>query len=76
MGVIWRRLCVKYDLRKGDLFVLSWDRGETNDTGKYLFRATNVLLLLLAMIRSVVKSFKVPVVEVAELTNRFHWILP
>ena len=27
MGVIWRRLCVcKYDLRKGDLFVLSWAR--------------------------------------------------
>ena len=23
MNVIWRRLC-KYDLRKGDLFVLSW----------------------------------------------------
>ena len=25
MVVIWRRLC-KYDLRKGDLFVLSWAR--------------------------------------------------
>ena len=25
MDVIWRRLC-KYDLRKGDLFVLSWAR--------------------------------------------------
>ena len=25
MHVIWRRLC-KYDLRKGDLFVLSWAR--------------------------------------------------
>ena len=26
MDVIWRRLC-KYDLRKGDLFVLSWAMG-------------------------------------------------
>ena len=34
------------------------------------------LLLLFAMIRSVVKSFKFPVVEVAELMNRFNWILP
>ena len=25
MDVIWRRLC-KYDLRKGDLFVLNWAR--------------------------------------------------
>ena len=25
IDVIWRRLC-KYDLRKGDLFVLSWGR--------------------------------------------------
>ena len=33
-------------------------------------------LLLFAMIRSVAKSFKVPVVEVAELTGQFHWILP
>ena len=24
--VFWRRLCVKYYLRKGDLFVLSWAR--------------------------------------------------
>ena len=30
------------------------------------------VLFLFAMIRSVVKSFKVPVVDVAELTNRFH----
>ena len=34
------------------------------------------LLLLFAMIRSVVSSFKVPVVEVAELTNRSHRIPP
>ena len=26
MDVICRRLCVKYDLRKSDLFVLSWAR--------------------------------------------------
>ena len=30
-------LC-KYDLRKGDLFVLSW----ASEAGKYLFRAANV----------------------------------
>ena len=35
-----------------------------------------MLLLLFAMIKSVVKSFKVPVIEVAEITNRFHLILP
>ena len=34
------------------------------------------LLLLFAMVKSVVKSFIVPVVEVADLTNRFHCILP
>ena len=34
-----------------------------------------MLLLLFVMIKSVVKSFKVHVVEVAELTNRFHWIM-
>ena len=34
------------------------------------------ILLLFAMVKLVVKSFKVPVVEVAELTNRFHWNLP
>ena len=29
MDVIWRRLCIycKYDLMKGDLFVLSWVKG-------------------------------------------------
>ena len=26
MDVIWRRLLCKYDLRKGDLFVMSWTR--------------------------------------------------
>ena len=26
MDVFWRRLCVGKDLRKGDLFVLSWAR--------------------------------------------------
>ena len=26
MDVFWCRLCGKYDLRKGDLFVLSWTR--------------------------------------------------
>ena len=26
MDEIWRRLLCKYDLRKGDLFVLSWAR--------------------------------------------------
>ena len=31
-------LC-KYELRKGDLFVLCWARSEA---GKYLFRADNV----------------------------------
>ena len=34
-------LC-KYDLRNGDLFVLSWARGATCDVVKYLFRAANV----------------------------------
>ena len=26
MDAFWRQLCGKYDLRKGDLFVLSWAR--------------------------------------------------
>ena len=34
-------LC-KYDLRKGDLFVLSWARVRTGEAGKSLFRAANV----------------------------------
>ena len=33
------------------------------------------LCYFFSMMKSVVKSFKVPVVEVAELTNRFHWVL-
>ena len=32
----------KYDLRKGDLFVLSWARVRRVRRGKYLFRAANV----------------------------------
>ena len=34
-------LC-KYDLRKGDLFVLSWTRVRQVNYGKSLFRAANV----------------------------------
>ena len=34
-------LC-KYDLRKGDLFVLSWTRVQQVNLGKSLFRAANV----------------------------------
>ena len=34
-------LC-KYDLRKGDLFVLSWTRVQQVNWGKSLFRAANV----------------------------------
>ena len=34
-------LC-KYDLRKGDLFVLSWARVQRVRRGKYLFRAASV----------------------------------
>ena len=42
MDMIWRRLC-KYDLRKGDLFVLSeFGMGATSEAEKYLFRAANV----------------------------------
>ena len=39
MDAFWRPTLCKYDLRKGDLFVLSWARGEA---GKYLFRAASV----------------------------------
>ena len=42
MDVIWRRPLCKYELRKGDLFVLSWAEGQTNEAGKSLFRAANV----------------------------------
>ena len=34
-------LC-KYDFSKGGLFILSWARVATSETGKYLFRAANV----------------------------------
>ena len=34
-------LC-KYDLRNGDLFFSELGKGVTSETGKYLFRATNV----------------------------------
>ena len=32
----------KYDLIKGDLFVLSWEKSARSEAGKYLFRAANV----------------------------------
>ena len=59
-------LC-KYDLRKGDLFFLTWAR--VCEAGKYL-------LLLFATARLIVKSVKVPVVEVANRANRSHRIPP
>ena len=34
-------LC-KYDMRKGDLFVLAMGNGATSEARKYLFRAANV----------------------------------
>ena len=39
-GCVLASILCKYDLRKGNLFVLSW--GATSDAGKYLFRAANV----------------------------------
>ena len=39
--VLASTLC-KYDLRKGDLFVLSWARRATSEAGKCLFRAASV----------------------------------
>ena len=39
--VLTSTLC-KYDLRKGDLFVLSWARGATSEVRKSLFRAASV----------------------------------
>ena len=78
--VLASTLC-KYDLRKGDLFVLSWARVRRVRRGSIssellvcgggvrsillLPLVARCLLLLFAMIRSVVKSFKVPDVEVA-----------
>ena len=58
--VLASTLC-KYDLRKGDLFVLSWASVRRVRRGSF---SSELLLLLFAMIRSVVKSFKVPGVEV------------
>ena len=39
--VLASTLC-KYDLRKGDLFVLSLAKVRPSDAGKYLFRAASV----------------------------------
>ena len=39
--VVVSTLC-EYDLRKGDLLVLSWARVRRVMRGKYLFRAANV----------------------------------
>ena len=39
--VLASNLC-KYDLRKGDLFVLRLGKGATSEAGKYLFRAASV----------------------------------
>ena len=41
-GCVFASTLCKYDLKKGDLFVLSWGKGATSDEGKYLFRAANV----------------------------------
>ena len=41
-GCVFASTLCMYDLRKGDLFVLSWARGATSETGKYLFRAASV----------------------------------
>ena len=38
--------------------------------------SVRTVLLLFTVIQSVVKSLNIPVVEVAQLTNRFHRILP
>ena len=56
-------LC-KYDLRKGDFVCSELGKGAMSES---LFRSANVLLF--AMTRSVVKSVKVSVVEVAKRTN-------
>ena len=60
-GCLLESTMCKYDLRKGDLFVLSWARVRRVRRGSI---SSELLLLLFAMIRSVVKSFKVPGVEV------------
>ena len=51
MAVILRRLCVMYDLRKGDLFVLSWARVRRGSISSELIMwgggVCSILLLLL-----------------------------
>ena len=42
MDVFLASTLCKYDLRKGDLFVLSWARVRRVRAGKYLFRAASV----------------------------------
>ena len=42
MDVFLASTLCKYDLRKGDLFVLSWARVRPSEAGKYLFRAASV----------------------------------
>ena len=41
-GCILASTLCKYDLRKGDLFVLNLARVRRSEAGKYLFRAANV----------------------------------
>ena len=41
-GCVLASTLYKYDLRKGDLFVLSGGKGATSVTGKSLFRAATV----------------------------------
>ena len=41
-GCVMASTFCKYDLRKGDLFVLSWAKGVTSEAGNSLFRAVNV----------------------------------
>ena len=41
-GCVLASTLYKHELRKVDLFVLSWARVATNDVGKYLFRAAKV----------------------------------
>ena len=41
-GCVMASTLCKYDLRKGDLFVLSWARVRRVRRGKYLFRAASV----------------------------------
>ena len=72
----------KYDLRKGDLFVLSWGKGATSEAGKYLFRASNVWcsILLLPLVARCIETIDIciwhmfvfmPVVTVWESVGMF-----